>query len=590
MIIEMRSAAIPIWMDWASVTTRWAFLVGLALASAFGVQFTQPLAVLLIIAALYNIGVTLLLILDKSDVYLRLASVLVDLIIAHLIFWFTGTVNGSLIWLGVLPLLTAALHFSWIGAIVMILVNVAVQLGLAQLDVPIQQALLPVALILFVYLLVGLPTAHLSQTLKLRARGGKSRSNARSPRDTAETERRRTIYEMISALSESLNYQRVLETALELSVQTLTELDAPADRMISAVLLFGESSSDGTPPALQIAAFRRLLPVDQRITLPGTQGVIGRAIDEGMSSLTRIANKDPELSKMVSLTDCRSAYCIPLRTGLDAYGILLFAHPDVDFFTPNRREVLDIVGHQAVIAIQNARLYRDLEQEKNRMMEIQEEARKKMARDLHDGPTQSVSAIAMRVNFARRLMEKDPKSAAEELYKIEELARRTTKEIRHMLFTLRPLVLESQGLIAALQSMAEKMRETYNQNVIIQADPGVVDALELGKQAVVFYIAEEAINNARKHATAEHIWVRLKLLRDGLSLLEIEDDGKGFNVTSIDAAYDNRGSLGMVNMRERSDLLNGVLRIDSAEGRGTRIQVVIPLTEEAADRLRHSVS
>ncbi len=79
-----------------------------------------------------------------------------------------------------------------------------------------------------------------------------------------------------------------------------------------------------------------------------------------------------------------------------------------------------------------------------------------------------------------------------------------------MLFTLRPLVLESQGLIAALESMAEKMRETYGQNVIIQADPNLVEELEMGKQAVIFYIAEEAINNARKHAQARHVWVRLK--------------------------------------------------------------------------------
>jgi signal transduction histidine kinase len=220
------------------------------------------------------------------------------------------------------------------------------------------------------------------------------------------------------------------------------------------------------------------------------------------------------------------------------------------------------------------------------MMEIQEESRKKLARDLHDGPTQSVSAIAMRVNFARRLMERDTKAASEELYRIEELARRTTKEIRHMLFTLRPLVLESQGLVATLESMAEKTKETFNQDVAIQADPRVVDALEANKQAVVFYIAEEAVNNARKHAQAERIWVRLKMLREGMSLLEVEDDGVGFDVNVVGSTYENRGSLGMINLRERTDLVNGVLRIDSAPGRGTRVQVVIPLNEEAADRLR----
>jgi signal transduction histidine kinase len=342
-------------------------------------------------------------------------------------------------------------------------------------------------------------------------------------------------------------------------------------------------------PELQVATSRRMLSSDNRVSLKGSSGLIGRSIDTGEANFTKYMKKDPELSRFVALQTCQSAYCFPLRTGLEAYGALLFAHPDPEFFSPDRREVLEIVGKQSMIALQNARLYRDLEQEKNRMMEIQEEARKKMARDLHDGPTQSVSAIAMRVNFARRLMERDLKSASEELFKIEELARRTTKEIRHMLFTLRPLVLESQGLIAALESMAEKMRETYNQNVIIQADQRVVDALEMSKQAVVFYIAEEAVNNARKHAQAPHIWVRLKMIKESLSLLEIEDDGIGFNIDDVDASYDHRGSLGMVNMRERTELVNGVLRIDSAEGKGTRVQVLIPLSDDAADDLRRNM-
>jgi signal transduction histidine kinase len=150
-------------------------------------------------------------------------------------------------------------------------------------------------------------------------------------------------------------------------------------------------------------------------------------------------------------------------------------------------------------------------------------------------------------------------------------------------------VLESQGLIATLESMAEKMKETFNQNVIIQADPRVVDVLESSKQAVVFYIAEEAVNNARKHAQATRIWVRLKMLREGMSLLEVEDDGVGFDLNSVDSNYANRGSLGMINLRERTELVNGLLRIDSAPGRGTRVQVVIPLTEEAADRIRRGV-
>jgi signal transduction histidine kinase len=214
-----------------------------------------------------------------------------------------------------------------------------------------------------------------------------------------------------------------------------------------------------------------------------------------------------------------------------------------------------------------------------------------LARDLHDGPTQSVAAIAMRINYTRRLVEKDQKGASEELVKIEDLARRTTKEIRHMLFTLRPLVLESQGLVAALRAMAEKMKETFDQNVLVEADESVIEQLEIGKQTVIFYICEEAANNARKHAQAAHIWVRLQLVSEEkeLAVLEIQDDGVGFDVESVNKSYERRGSLGMVNLQERSELVSGLLHIESKPGQGTRVQVFIPLTEEAADRLRNTV-
>jgi signal transduction histidine kinase len=217
---------------------------------------------------------------------------------------------------------------------------------------------------------------------------------------------------------------------------------------------------------------------------------------------------------------------------------------------------------------------------------VHEEARKKLARDLHDGPTQSVAAMAMRINLARRMLQKDAKSAGEELARLEELAHRTTKEIRHMLFTLRPLILESQGLTAALQSMADKMRETFNQAVEIEIEEQLVSQMEMGKQGVIFYIVEEAVNNARKHANASLIRVRLKTVEINMGLLEIADNGLGFDVEEVNSDYENRGSLGMVNLRERAELVSGLLNIKSAPGKGATVQVYIPFSEEAADRLR----
>jgi signal transduction histidine kinase len=107
----------------------------------------------------------------------------------------------------------------------------------------------------------------------------------------------------------------------------------------------------------------------------------------------------------------------------------------------------------------------------------------------------------------------------------------------------------------------------------------------MNHQGVLFYIIEEAVNNARKHAQAEHIWVRLKSNSDVL-VVEVQDDGVGFNVGAVDSNYSRRGSLGMVNMRERAEMINGLIKIDSAESRGTRIFVYIPLTELARERIR----
>jgi len=402
-----------------------------------------------------------------------------------------------------------------------------------------------------------------------------------------DASRLRNVYNLLTNLTSTLNYQRVLELALDTSTEALTSVDSQEDRLVGAVLLFSMGEDDIAH--LYIAASRRLIPTDLKHTFPGQKGLLQAVIEEGGAIIAEEPAKDPEIGRLIGLQSCATAYCIPLREGIDTYGVILFAHTQENFFNAANREVLNIIAKQAVSAIQNARLYRDLELEKERMTEVQEEARKKLARDLHDGPTQSIAAIAMRVNFARRLMERDANAAADELFKIEDLARRTTKEIRHMLFTLRPLVLESKGLSAAVESMAEKMLETFDQNVLLEIAPDVVSALEMDKQGVIFYIIEEAVNNARKHAEAENVWVRLKPIQNDLALLEIQDNGLGFDVKAVIASYEHRGSLGMINLRERTDLVNGVLKIDSTPGVGTHIQVAIPLSEEAVDRIRHSV-
>jgi signal transduction histidine kinase len=392
-----------------------------------------------------------------------------------------------------------------------------------------------------------------------------------------EIQRMSIAFQMATALNATLNYERVLRMALDLGTTALAESDTDEGQIKSAIMLFEDDR-------LHVAAARGFSQADLRTTLPVANGITSAAIMNGETSFSYDPPRDPELRFLAAFHTTQSAISIPLRIGLQAYGLLLFGHPRAEYFKQERVALLETVAQQVMIALQNARLYSELEQEKQRMMEIHEKTRKKLARDLHDGPTQSIAAIAMRVNFARRLMERDPRATANELFKIEELARRTTKEIRQMLFTLRPLILESSGLVSAIEQLAVKMKEAHNQDVVFEADEGVVEGLSLKKQGLIFSIIEEAVNNARKHAQSEQIQVKM-CRQEEILTVAIEDNGTGFDLEKVVSKYEQGESLGLINLQERAELVNGLLRIDTAPGEGTRITLTVPLTEKAAEPL-----
>ncbi len=578
----MRRFETPYLADWFAASLRWLVLVGLSILLSARGLVNAPFWVL-ILMLIWNIAMSLMAGLGMRLLRYHRQTVLgVDFMLALLLFLAQGGLANATIWVALTPIGVAAIYFEMWGAFMVAGV-------FALLEAVISRETLSDIFAssgLVMTLLIGLASGLFGRFSMKRLRTSRqSRVAAEERQRIMESERLRAIYELTSTLTATLSYKRVLDSALDLGYNALNpnfDPDEPRDeRLVSAVLLFKGNE-------LKVGSARRFTNADMRANLHGNDGILKKIFDDGDSVLTRDIGYDPELGRIIALRACSSAYCMPLRSGFNIYGAMLFAHPDPAYFTPERCGLLDIIGRQAVIAVQNAKLYQDLVEEKERMVEVQEETRKKLARDLHDGPTQSVAAIAMRINLARRMIKKDVKSAEDELVKIEELAHRTTKEVRHMLFTLRPLILESQGLTAALQAMAEKMRETFSQNVIVNVDELVLENMEMGKQGVIFYIIEEATNNARKHANAFHIWVRLRTFEKDIALLEIEDDGLGFDVEAVHKSYDKRGSLGMVNLRERTELVNGLLNIDSAHGKGTRIQVYLPLSEEAADRLHHA--
>ncbi|MBX3064423.1 MAG: GAF domain-containing sensor histidine kinase [Anaerolineae bacterium] len=385
--------------------------------------------------------------------------------------------------------------------------------------------------------------------------------------------RARAIFEMANTLGETLDYKKVTAAALDLGFLGLKDASiATTNELIGMVMLFHHDE-------LRIISARGLTRQDEKVTARGEQGLLAKALDIAEPIVSGNVRNDPELGYFAGLQDARSVLIIPLRAGYQNYGVLVYAAHQDDAFEGDHLAMLAAIASQATIALQNATLYQNLRAEKERLVEVEEDARKKLARDLHDGPTQSISAIAMRVNLIKsNLLENKitPQKVAEELVKIEDIARRATKEMRHMLFTLRPLVLESQGLTAAVEQLAAKMKETHDLNVVVEAQPNVETLLEGHAQGLLFYIMEEAVNNARKHAQASKVTLRL-YREDNYCIGEIEDNGVGFDISRINNNYESRGSLGMVNMRERAASIDGLIDIQSEIGKGTRIAIAVPI-------------
>ena len=392
----------------------------------------------------------------------------------------------------------------------------------------------------------------------------------------AEQNRRwKALYQAIAALNETLDPQRVLEIALEVSAAVLSSRGERPELLIRAALLFREDPD--RPRELRISAMRGFSPEDCAVDLTGAAGLIGQVIQEGKPSISRGAERDPDLSRLASIRSAGEIYCIPLGKSIPD-GVLLYGHPDPGYFSADRRQILDLLARQTSTALSNARRLREYQLQVERILDLQDMNRKQLARELHDGPTQSVAALAMRVNIARRLAARESQHVVAELAKIESIARQATSELRHVLFQLNPQVLESQGLAPALQALGDKFSQAHGQRVVVQVEPEIVTRLEMGKQTAIFDLVDQALRATCRKEELENIWVRLQSDSQGRALLEIEDDGLAVSATGGSTA--DPAETWMDAIREQVDLLEGVYEASSSGGHGSCLRITIPLGSE----------
>ncbi len=264
---------------------------------------------------------------------------------------------------------------------------------------------------------------------------------------------------------------------------------------------------------------------------------------------------------------------------MEVFGLMFIASKHDNAYNTSDIELVIGMSAHTVLAMQNATLYHNLLEDRNKLLTQEEEVRHELARNLHDGPAQAVAAISMQTEFIRRLFKTEPDRALDELTNLGKQAQQTSREIRTLLYELRPLVLESQGLVPAMEQYAKRFPHNPSDPQVHVSTATFPARLSPQVETTIFTILQEAVNNARKHARARNIWIHMET-REGYILASAQDDGRGFDVAAMESNYDQRGSLGMTNMKERAALVGGQVNVRSVVGQGTAIVIRIPINDQ----------
>lgn len=214
------------------------------------------------------------------------------------------------------------------------------------------------------------------------------------------------------------------------------------------------------------------------------------------------------------------------------------------------------------------------ELDSNRFIGLLEEERKRLARDIHDGPAQGFTNITMRLEIIRRLLQGNrTEDALQELDRLQTFTRRATNDIRRLIFDLRPTFLE-RGVSDAIRLYCERFAQSSGIEVSLYGawqNLSFTRSVEVG----LFRICQESLNNVWKHAAASAVVVTM-FQTSNAYVLEVQDDGRGFDPTMRGMGH----SYGMLGMRERMALIGGTVTVDSAVGQGTTVKCEVPFSHE----------
>jgi signal transduction histidine kinase len=320
------------------------------------------------------------------------------------------------------------------------------------------------------------------------------------------------------------------------------------------------------------------------------EGIAGKVAQTGRAVLLEDISSEPNAAwiDLIRLEGLRAFISVPLRAKDNVLGVMNVASHTPHRFTKEDMHLLHSIGDQLGIAIEQARLNERLRKARERLRKLarqnlvaEEEERRRIARELHDETSQSLSGIALQLEA---LIEMSAKSGNQDakfiagLKKVQSLTVQVHKEVSRLISNLHPAVLDTLGLVAAVRQYANSRLQPLNINVLIEVR-GTERRLPLDVETAIFRCVQVDVGNIVQHSKAKNASIILDYQKDELTLI-VTDDGQGFDVSEINDVEESGRGRGLFSMRERIGFLGGTSGIESKIGVGTTVWAKVPIGQD----------
>ena len=402
----------------------------------------------------------------------------------------------------------------------------------------------------------------------------------------AETEKRYQELLALSRVSAAVSGLQELDAILEVALDNVLDV---MNGTIGGILLLDEQSQ-----TLSYRVYRGLSDkYAEEMHLSLGEGIAGRVAQSGKAILLEDISTDPRAARpdLVRTEGLKAFISVPLRAKEAVLGVINVASYMPHHFTKDDMYLLHSIGDQLGVAIEQARLHEWLRRGRERYRQLarqtlvaQEEERRRIARELHDETSQTLSGLALNlqalVDMAEMSGVQDNEFKAR-LKKAHSLAIQIGTEVSRLIKELRPTLLDTLGLVPAIRQYAEANLIPLGINVSLESK-GTAESLPAEVEMGLFRVAQGAIGNIAKHSQAKNATIVLEYKANEL-VLRISDDGKGFDVSRFTGIEESGRGGGLFGMKERVSLLGGKCSINSQPGQGTTVTARVPIIRSAVN-------